>query len=44
MLRNIPLDLSYKLSVMVADTKLYGVAYIGGLFFCMPLGIIFASV
>lgn len=44
MLRNIPLDLSYKLSVMVADTKLYGVAYVGGLFFCMPLGIIFASV
>ena len=44
MLRNIPLDLSYKLSVMVADTKLYGVVYIGGLFFCMPLGIIFASV
>ena len=44
MLRNIPLDLSYKLSVMVADTKLYGVAYIGGLFSCMPLGIIFASV
>ena len=44
MLRNIPLDLSYKLSVMVADTKLYGVAYIGGLFFCIPLGIIFASV
>lgn len=44
MLRNIPLDLSYRLSVMVADTKLYGVAYIGGLFFCMPLGIIFASV
>ncbi|MDO6568282.1 Na/Pi symporter [Alteromonas sp. 1_MG-2023] len=44
MLRNIPLDLSYKLSVIVAEKKFYGVAYIGGLFFCMPLGIIFISV
>ena len=44
MLRNIPLDLSYKLSVIVAEKKFYGVAYIGGLFFCMPLGIIFMSV
>jgi sodium-dependent phosphate cotransporter len=37
MLRDIPLDLSYKLSVIVAEKKFYGVAYIGGLFFCMPL-------
>jgi len=44
LLRNIPLDLSYKLSLKVADTKFYGVAYVGGLFFCMPLGIIFFSV
>ena len=44
MLRDIPLDLSYKLSVIVAEKKFYGVAYIGGLFFCMPLGIIFISV
>ena len=44
MLRNIPLDLSYKLSVIVAEKKFYGVAYIGVLFFCMPLGIIFMSV
>lgn len=44
MLRNIPLDLSYKLSLRVAETKMYGLAYVGGLFFCMPLGIIFMSV
>ncbi|WP_018983202.1 Na/Pi symporter [Salinimonas chungwhensis] len=43
LLRNIPLRLSYQLSVLASERKLYGAAYIGGLFFIMPLGIIFAN-
>tara|TARA_Y100000310_G_scaffold120270_1_gene118997 strand:- start:203 stop:526 length:324 start_codon:yes stop_codon:yes gene_type:complete len=43
LLRNIPLNLSYQLSVIAAERKMYGAAYIGGLFFIMPLGIIFTS-
>ena len=43
MLRNIPLNLSYQLSVIAAERKLYGAAYIAGLFFFMPLGIIFTT-
>ena len=43
MLRNIPLNLSYQLSVVAAERKLYGAAYIAGLFFFMPLGIIFTT-
>lgn len=39
-LRNIPLDLSYQLSVNVAEQKLYGLAYILTLFFIVPLSII----
>ncbi|GFD90883.1 sodium:phosphate symporter [Tenacibaculum sp. KUL152] len=42
-LRNIPLTLSYQLSVIASERKLYGAAYIGGLFFVMPLGIIFTT-
>ena len=42
-LRNIPLNLSYQLSVIAAERKLYGAAYIAGLFFFMPLGIIFTT-
>jgi len=43
LLRNIPLNLSYQLSVIAAERKMYGAAYIGGLFFIMPLGIIFTT-
>lgn len=43
MLRNIPLNMSYQLSVIAAERKLYGAAYIAGLFFFMPLGIIFTT-
>ncbi|UAA38295.1 Na/Pi symporter [Paraneptunicella aestuarii] len=39
-LRNIPLNLSYQLSVNVAEQKLYGLAYILTLFFILPLSII----
>ncbi len=42
-LRNIPLKLSYQLSVIAAERKMFGAAYIGGLFFVMPLGIIFTT-
>ncbi|MBT0588159.1 Na/Pi symporter [Alteromonas oceanisediminis] len=42
-LRNLPLDLSYHLSVRVADRKILGVGYIAGLFFILPLSIIFLS-
>jgi sodium-dependent phosphate cotransporter len=42
-LRNIPLTLSYQLSVIAAERKVYGAAYIGGLFFVMPLCIIFLT-
>lgn len=40
LLRNIPLDLSEKLSVKVAEQKLFGLAYILGLFFVVPLTVI----
>ncbi|WP_394224406.1 Na/Pi symporter [Alteromonas gracilis] len=40
LLRNIPLTYSYKLSVKVSEHKVYGLAYIGGLFFAAPLLVI----
>jgi sodium-dependent phosphate cotransporter len=43
LLRDIPLNLSYRLSVVAAEQKLYGAAYIGGLFFIIPLGAIFST-
>lgn len=43
LLREIPLNLSYRLSVVAAEQKLYGAAYIGGLFFIIPLGAIFTT-
>ena len=39
-LRNIPLDLAEKLSIKVAEQKLYGLAYILVLFFVVPLSVI----
>lgn len=39
-LREWPPNLSYQLSVKVAEQKLYGVAYIVGVFFVMPLLVI----
>ena len=42
-LRNIPLNLSYGLSVITARRKFYGAAYVGGLFFALPLGVIMVS-
>ncbi|WP_240615611.1 Na/Pi symporter [Alteromonas facilis] len=42
-LRELPLNLSFKLSTKVAEHKLYGVGYIVGLFFALPLSIIFLS-
>ncbi|WP_334050724.1 Na/Pi symporter [Alteromonas gracilis] len=43
-LRNIPINLSYQLSVLAAERKVYGAAYVGGLFFVVPLGIIFTTI
>ncbi|OJF69399.1 sodium:phosphate symporter [Alteromonas sp. V450] len=43
-LRNIPLMLSYQLSVLASETKLYGAAYVGGVFFLFPLSIIFTFI
>jgi sodium-dependent phosphate cotransporter len=42
-LREIPPKLSYLLSLKVAENKLYGFAYILGLFFVLPLSVIFIS-
>ena len=42
-LRYLPLDLSYKLSVKVAQRKILGVGYIAGLFFVLPLTVIFLT-
>ncbi|MFC3094219.1 Na/Pi cotransporter family protein [Alteromonas sediminis] len=42
-LREIPPKLSYWLSLKVAQTKLYGLGYILGLFFVVPLTAIFLS-
>ena len=42
-LRELPPNLSYLLSLRVAERKLYGLAYILGLFFAVPLGVIFLS-
>lgn len=39
-LRELPPSLSYQLSVKVAEQKLYGVAYIVGVFFMVPLAVI----
>lgn len=39
-LRQIPLTYSYKLSVLATERKVYGLAYIGGLFFALPLFVI----
>lgn len=43
-LRSIPINLSYQLSVLAAERKMYGAAYVGGLFFVVPLGIIFTTI
>jgi sodium-dependent phosphate cotransporter len=43
-LRSIPINLSYQLSVLAAERKVYGAAYVGGLFFVVPLGIIFTTI
>jgi sodium-dependent phosphate cotransporter len=40
-LRELPPQLSYQLSLHVAEQKLYGVAYIAGVFFVIPLLAIF---
>jgi sodium-dependent phosphate cotransporter len=40
-LREWPPSLSYQLSLKVADQKLYGVAYIAGIFFFLPLAAVF---
>lgn len=42
-LREIPLNLSYQLSLRVAEHKVYGLAYILGLFFVLPLTTVFMS-
>lgn len=43
LLRNIPLDLSHALSLKVAEQKLWGLAYIVGLFFVVPITVIFVA-
>lgn len=43
-LREIPLYLSHALSVRVAEHKLLGLGYIGGVFFVIPIAAIFLSV
>jgi sodium-dependent phosphate cotransporter len=40
-LREWPPSLSYQLSLKVAEQKLYGVAYIAGMFFFLPLAAVF---
>ncbi len=42
-LRELPPKLSYLLSVKASDNKLYGLAYIAGLFFILPLSVIFVA-
>ncbi len=42
-LRFLPLTLSYQLSLKVAERKVYGFGYIAGLFFVVPLSIIFVT-
>lgn len=39
--RELPPSLSYKLSLKVADKKVYGIAYIAGVFFFIPLAAVF---
>jgi sodium-dependent phosphate cotransporter len=41
LLREWPPNLSYQLSLKVADHKIYGLAYIIGLFFLLPLSAVF---
>lgn len=41
--RNIPLSLSSSLAGLAAERKIYSAAYIAGLFFVMPLSVIFIS-
>jgi sodium-dependent phosphate cotransporter len=41
LLREWPPNLSYQLSLKVADRKIYGLAYIIGLFFLLPLSAVF---
>jgi len=43
-LRNVPINLSYQLSVLAAERKVYCAAYVGGLFFVVPLSIIFTTI
>nr|WP_100658767.1 Na/Pi symporter [Alteromonas flava] len=43
LLRELPFKLSFKLSHKVAEQKLYGVSYLLGVFFVLPLSIIFLS-
>lgn len=42
-LRELPLNLSHGLSVLVAERKMYGLAYILGLFFVAPISVIFLT-
>jgi sodium-dependent phosphate cotransporter len=42
-LREIPLKMAESLSLRVAKQKVLGFAYIGGVFFIMPIGAIFIS-
>lgn len=42
-LRELPLLLSHKLSEKVAEQKLWGLAYIVGLFFVLPISVIFLT-
>lgn len=42
-LRHLPVDLSYGLSLRVAERKILGLGYIAGVFFFIPLAIIFLT-
>lgn len=42
-LREIPLNLSYGLSLKVAERKIWGLVYILGLFFVLPISVIFLT-
>jgi sodium-dependent phosphate cotransporter len=42
-LRELPLFFSHKLSEKVAEQKLWGLAYIAGLFFVIPISVIFLT-
>ena len=42
-LRELPLTLSYQLSLRVAEQKIWGLVYIAGLFFVIPITVIFLT-